>query len=97
MTKNNLKGETANSTNTVLQEVFCVGQRVAIPVCAIEFNVGSNTIWIQSPQGGTILRLKCKGGIKIGRCKDSPISHSDIVVDGDINFCLSEDAEVGNH
>ena len=66
------------------KEKIVEGQRVLIPVGAIEFNVGSNTIWIQSPQGGTTLRLKCTG---------SPISHSDIMVDGDINFCLSDDAE----
>ena len=72
-------------------EKFCAGERVVIPVCAIEFNVGSNTIWIQST-GGTTLRIKCKGKIKIDQCNNSPISHSDIMVDGDIEFCLSEDA-----
>ena len=74
---------------------FSAGNRVVIPVCAIEFNVGSNTIWIHSPEGGTTLRIKCKGKIKIDQCENSPISHSDIIVDGDINFCLSEDASEG--
>lgn len=74
-----------------MKERFSPGDRIVIPVCAIEFNVASNTIWIQSPQGGTTLRIKCKGKINIDQCKNSPISHSDIIVDGDINFCLSED------
>lgn len=65
-----------------------------IPVGAIEFNVESNTIWIQSPEGGTTLRIKCSGKIFVDQCTNSPISHSDIMVDGDINFCLSQDAEI---
>ncbi len=79
---------TNNKTEKIVE-----GQRVLIPVGAIEFNVGSNTIWIQSPQGGTTLRLKCTGKIKIDQCANSPISHADIMIDGDITFCLSEDAE----
>lgn len=66
--------------------------RIMIPVVAIEFNVGGNTMWIQS-EGGTILRIKCKGKITVNQCKNSPVSHSDILVDGDIEFCLSNDAK----
>jgi len=69
------------------------GQRISIPVCGLEFNVGSNTIWVHSPEGGTVLRIKCKGKINVEKCTNSPISHSDIIVEGDIDFCLSEDAE----
>jgi hypothetical protein len=68
------------------------GYRVTIPVEAIEFNVGSHTIWIQS-KNGTTLRIKCSGEIKIDNCKTSPVSHSDIMVEGDINFCLADDAK----
>ncbi len=71
---------------------FGIGDRVHVPVSDLEFNVKGNTIWIQSPQGATILRIKCKGKINIDMCKNSPSSHSDIIVEGDINFCLSEDA-----
>ena len=81
-----------HKTNPLLQEVFYTGQRVVIPVCAIEFNVGSHTIWIHSPQGGTAVRLKCTGKINTNQCKNSPISHSDIMIDGAIEFCLSKDA-----
>lgn len=68
------------------------GTRISIPVGAIEFVVGGNTIWIQGMEGGTSLRIKCKGKIKTDVCNNSPISHADIIVDGDIEFCLSEDA-----
>lgn len=71
-----------------------IGERINIPAVVIEFDNGSNTIWIQSPEGGTIMRLKCSGKINIDKCQNSPISHTDILVEGDINFCLSEDALV---
>lgn len=68
------------------------GERVFIPVSQIEFNVGSNTIWIQSPEGNTTLRIKCNGKILIDQCMASPLSHADVIVDGNIEFCLSGDA-----
>ena len=73
---------------------IAIGSRIGVPVCLMEFNNGSNTIWIQSPEGATILRIKCKGKINIDQCNNSPTSHSDIIVEGDINICLSEDSEV---
>lgn len=72
---------------------FNPGDRITIEVGALEFNFNSNTIWIQSPQGGTTLRIKCTGKINVDQCSNSPISHCDIIVNGDINFCLSEDAQ----
>ncbi len=70
---------------------FELGERIGIPVSVIEFNNGSNTIWVQSPEGGTIMRIKCTGKINVDKCQDSPISHTDIIVNGDIDFCLSDD------
>lgn len=70
---------------------FKKGERVKIPVQELEFVVGSHTIWIQSIDG-TILRIKCTGKIDVESCKINPSSHSDIMVEGDIHFCLSEDA-----
>jgi hypothetical protein len=69
------------------------GTRVIIPAIALEFNVEGNTIWVHSPNGGTIFRLKCTGKIHVDKCTNSPISHTDVMVTGDINFCLAEDAE----
>ena len=75
-------------------ETICTspGTRIKIPVAELEFNIEGNTIWIQNPVGGTTMRIKCTGKINIDQCSNSPISHSDIVVDGNINICLSEDA-----
>lgn len=74
-------------------ELLPVTGRVQIPVGVLEFNAGSNTIWIQSAEGATTLRIKCSGKIIVEMCKDSPISHCDILVNGDINFCISNDAK----
>lgn len=82
-----------NLKNNVKQNKMILpqlGERVSIPVSALEFNVGSHTIWVQS-ENGTVLRLKCTGKINIDACKMNPSSHSDIMVEGDINFCLSND------
>ena len=76
-----------------MKENLSPGQRIIIPTYAIEFNVDGNTIWIQSPEGGTTMRIKCTGKINIDQCSNSPISHSDIIINGDINFCISEDAQ----
>lgn len=66
------------------------GTRIKIPVYEVEFNVQGNTIWIQSKLG-TMLRIKCTGEIKIDGCTSSPMSHSDVMVSGDIHVCLSKD------
>ncbi len=65
--------------------------RILIEACCIEFINGGNTIWVQSPQGATVLRIKCSGEIKTDECKNSPVSHGDILVDGDINIYVSND------
>jgi hypothetical protein len=62
---------------------------VHIPAAEIEFVEGSHTIWVHSPKGGTVLRIKCTGKIRVQTCKDSPISHGDIMVDGDITICMA--------
>lgn len=68
------------------------GTQIKIPVCELDFTVNGNTIWIHAPHGGTTLRIKCTGRISVDQCKNSPISHCDIIVQGDINFCISNDA-----
>jgi len=68
-----------------------IGERVQIPVGLLEFNNGSNTIWIQGNEGSTILRIKCTGKIVTDQYTNSPTSHADLIVEGDINFCISND------
>ncbi len=92
---NHLKQQIEKSKSASQTKVaeFVDGDRVLIPVSAIEFNVGGNTIWVQSIQGSTIMRLKTDGRINVDRCESSPTSHTDIMIKNDINFCLSGDAE----
>lgn len=62
-----------------------------IPAVAIEFNEGGNTLWVHG-LGGTVLRIKTLDGkITTTACKNSPTSHADLVVTGDIEFCLGPD------
>ena len=63
-----------------------------IPVAAIEFREGGNTLWIHGPQGGTVLRLKTlDGAITSKRCTSSgPISHGDAIIQGDLEICVAE-------
>lgn len=73
-----------------VNDIPAPGTRIKIPVHEVEFNVEGNTIWIQSVLG-TMLRIKCTGKIKIDGCTTSPVSHSDVIVQGNINVCLSKD------
>jgi hypothetical protein len=66
--------------------------RITIPVAAIEFDEDGHTLWVQA-LGGTVLRIKTHGKITTEQCTSNPVSHADIVVEGDINICLSDDAE----
>ena len=65
--------------------------RILIQAACVEFVNGGNTIWIQSPQGATVLRIKCSGEILTESCTQSPTSHGDILVDGDIQICVAND------
>lgn len=69
------------------------GTKIEIPVALVEFYVQGNTIWIQSSLGATTMRIKCMGKINVDQCDNSPVSHCDIIVEGDINFCISNDAQ----
>lgn len=69
-------------------------ERVVIPVSTLEFVDGGNTIWIHDKRGGTALRIKTTGKIVTSVC-EMPVSHSDVVVERDIHFCLSENASSG--
>lgn len=58
-----------------------------IPAAALEFHEGQQTIWVHSPDGTTILRIKCTGRIRVDVCK-GPFVHSDAIVEGDITVCV---------
>lgn len=68
-------------------------ERVKIPAAQIEFVDGGNTIWVHNNMGGTVMRIKCTGKIVTGTSKNSPYSYTDMIVEGDISFCCSEDVE----
>ena len=67
--------------------------RIEIPVCMMEFEKDGNTIWIHSPRGATVLRIKTMGKIVTRDCKnkEGAVSHSDIIVQEDIDICLGDD------
>jgi hypothetical protein len=72
----------------------CKGDTVMIPVSAIEFREGGNTLWIHGPEGGTILRLKTLNGeITSKRCQSSPIAHGDAIIQGDLEICIAVNTE----
>lgn len=62
--------------------------RVQLTVVGLEFDDGGNTIWIHG-HNGTVLRIKCTGQIKVSQCVN-PGPHSDVQVQGDINFCIPD-------
>lgn len=61
--------------------------RITIKVAAIEFDEGGHTMWVQSKEG-TVLRIKCTGKITTNTECENTCSHSDMIVQGDINVCL---------
>ena len=66
--------------------------RIEIPVALLEFEEGGNTIWVHGADGATVLRVQAGRGSKIivDRECSNICSHSDITVNGDINFCVKE-------
>ena len=65
-----------------------------IPVLAIEFREGGNTLWIHGPEGGTVLRLKTLDGVITSKCcQTSPIAHGDAIIQGDLEICVASEGE----
>lgn len=64
---------------------------IQIPAALIEFVEGGNTIWVHSPEGATILRIKTRGKITVDRECVNICSHSDMIVNDDISICLVEE------
>lgn len=63
--------------------------RVQLEAVGLEFDEGGNTIWIHG-LGGTLLRIKCSGRIRVNECS-APTAHADVMVHGDIAFCVPVD------
>ena len=63
--------------------------RVQIEAIGLEFEEGGNTVWIHGTEG-TLLRIKCTGRIETKACA-ATVAHADVVVAGDIVFCLPSD------
>ena len=62
-----------------------------IPVDALQFYEGGHTMWVHSSTGGTVLRIKATGRVKAAQCTTSPITHVDVIVNGDIEICVGGD------
>lgn len=62
---------------------------IKIPATEIEFDPDGKTMWVHSPLGATILRIKTMGKIVVDRCDMNPVSHADIVVKDDIKICVT--------
>ncbi len=67
------------------------GRGFMLDVLAIEFTTGQKTLWVHG-KAGTVLRIKCTGQIKVTKCTTSPVPHADLMVDGDIEFCVPKTA-----
>jgi hypothetical protein len=69
------------------------GDTVMIPVSALEFREGGNTLWIHGPDGGTIFRLKTRNGTITSKlCQSSPITHGDAIIQGDLEICVANES-----
>jgi hypothetical protein len=64
--------------------------RVQLEAVGLEFEKDGNTIWVHG-SCGTLLRIKCSGRIKVKRC--SAPAHADVIVAGDIEFCVPAASE----
>ena len=73
-----------------MKHVVRKGDQIVIPVLAIEFREGGNTLWIHG-QGGTVLRLKTVNGAITSKSCQSPTSHGDAFIQGNLEICLADD------
>lgn len=71
------------------------GQTIKVPVCELEFKVGGDTIWVHSPLGATVLRIKAKEGFLVQMCADNPVTHLDVYFESKLNICVGPDARNG--
>jgi hypothetical protein len=60
--------------------------RIQLEAVGLEFEENGSTIWVQGTQG-TLFRIKCTGRIQVKPCQ-APGAHADVIVPGDIDFCI---------
>ncbi len=74
------------------------GSLIQIPVSIIEYREGGNTLWVHSPDGATVLRIKMirSNTIESKLCDTSPVSHADLSCDNSLCFCLGPKAIVND-
>jgi hypothetical protein len=67
---------------------------VTLEVSQIQFTDGGNTMWVHGVDGSTTLRIKTTGKFIMERCKDSPCSHADIMLQGDVRVCVGSEVKL---
>ncbi len=68
--------------------------RITVPLLAMEFEEGGNTVWFQG-LAGTVFRIKANSPISVKPCDQGlrfAGSHGDLFVYSDIEICLGNDA-----
>ena len=63
------------------------GKHFRIPVSILEFHEGQTTLWVHSPEGATVLRIKAKQ-IYVQKDCENVCAHADVQVDGEITICI---------
>ena len=77
----------------IVEQKLEQGARIKIPVSELEFVIGGNTIWVHSPIGATVLRIKTGQTIQVEKCDSNPCSHLDVMTVTGFLFCLADDAQ----
>jgi hypothetical protein len=62
--------------------------RHQIPVAMLEFEESGHTIWVHSPRGSTVLRIKTLGKIMVNRDCQNSVAHVDVITSDDIEICI---------
>jgi hypothetical protein len=67
-------------------------RHIVIDAAQIEFHEGGNTLWVHSPNGATVLRIKLlKGQFLVNDKCENIVSHADMQIpEGDVVICLKE-------
>jgi hypothetical protein len=67
---------------------------ITLQVSEIQFADGGNTMWVHGTDGSTTLRIKTTGKFIMERCTESPCSHADIMMQGDVHVCVGSEVEL---